>query len=105
MGGFGHYLTGHFDYFRLAFWYLLVGGIANGFIYAMVAIGYTLVYGVLRLINFAHSEIFMTGGFAGYFVLKALVGTSVPSGFASIGIIIVGVLAGGTFGALAATAL
>jgi branched-chain amino acid transport system permease protein len=105
VGGISHYLTGHFDYFRLAFWYLLVGGIANGFIYAMVAIGYTLVYGVLRLINFAHSEIFMSGGFAGYFVLKALVGTSVPSGFASIGIIIVGVLAGGTVGALAATAL
>ena len=38
----------------------------------MVAIGYTMVYGVLRLINFAHSEIFMSGGFASFFVMKAL---------------------------------
>lgn len=71
----------------------------------MVAIGYTLVYGVLRLINFAHSEIFMSGGFAGYFVLKALVGTSAPSGAGSVVILIVGVLAGGVIGAVMATAL
>jgi branched-chain amino acid transport system permease protein len=71
----------------------------------MVAIGYTLVYGVLRLINFAHSEIFMCGGFASYFVMKAIVGTSVPSGFASIGLITLGVVAGAAGGAIAATAL
>src|ERR1019366_5302423 len=44
-------------------------GIFTGLIYSMVALGYTLVYGVLRLINFAHSEVLMTGGFAGYFFL------------------------------------
>ena len=38
-----------------------VGGLAIGAIYALVALGYTMVYGVLRLINFAHSEIFMIG--------------------------------------------
>lgn len=90
---------------RIEFWALLVGGIANGFIYAMVAIGYTLVYGVLRLINFAHSEIFMTGGLASYFVMKALIGTSSPSGIASVGLIIIGVVVGGLAGGLAATAL
>ncbi len=71
----------------------------------MVAIGYTLVYGVLRLINFAHSEIFMTGGFASYFVLRAVIGTSTPNGFATVGVIVLGVLVGALFGALAATAL
>ena len=43
---------------------LLLDGIVVGAIYALVALGYTLVYGVLRLINFAHSEIFMLGTFA-----------------------------------------
>ena len=105
MGAFGHYLSGHFATLRLEFWQLLIGGLATGFIYGMVAIGYTLVYGVLRLINFAHSEIFMSGGFAGYFVLRALVGTSVPSGWDSIFLVVVGVLAGGLVGAVMATLL
>jgi branched-chain amino acid transport system permease protein len=44
-----------------AFWNLTVTGLALGSIYALIALGYTLVYGVLRLINFAHSEVFMIG--------------------------------------------
>ncbi|WP_428490900.1 branched-chain amino acid ABC transporter permease [Rhodopila sp.] len=43
-------------------------GITIGSIYAQIALGYTMVYGVLRLINFAHGDIMMTGAFAGYFV-------------------------------------
>jgi branched-chain amino acid transport system permease protein len=43
------------------FWSLTVTGLALGSIYALIALGYTLVYGVLRLINFAHSEVFMVG--------------------------------------------
>jgi branched-chain amino acid transport system permease protein len=46
------------------FWDLTVTGFAQGAIYALFALGYTLVYGVLRLINFAHSEVFMIGTFA-----------------------------------------
>ncbi|MVU83237.1 branched-chain amino acid ABC transporter permease [Nocardia sp. ET3-3] len=45
------------------FWRLTVEGLTYGSIYALVAVGYTLVYGVLRLINFAHSEVFMLGMF------------------------------------------
>ena len=45
------------------FWDLTVTGLALGSIYSLIALGYTLVYGVLRLINFAHSEIFMVGTF------------------------------------------
>ncbi|MGV9411439.1 branched-chain amino acid ABC transporter permease [Nocardia sp. NPDC003693] len=54
------------------FWRLTVDGLAYGSIYALVAVGYTLVYGVLRLINFAHSEIFMVGLFAQYVGLMLL---------------------------------
>lgn len=43
----------------------LIDGLTLGFVYAVVALGYTMVYGVLELINFAHSEIFMVGAFAG----------------------------------------
>ncbi len=50
----------------------LVDGLILGFVYAVVALGYTMVYGVLELINFAHSEIFMVGAFAGTEVLLYL---------------------------------
>ncbi|PXX62464.1 amino acid/amide ABC transporter membrane protein 1 (HAAT family) [Nocardia tenerifensis] len=60
------------------FWRLTVDGLSYGAIYALVAVGYTLVYGVLRLINFAHSEIFMLGLF-GQYVGLMLLGFS-PSG-------------------------
>jgi branched-chain amino acid transport system permease protein len=43
----------------------IVGGLSSGGVYALIAIGYTLVYGVLELINFAHSEVFMSGILAG----------------------------------------
>ncbi len=57
---------------RRNFWALTVDGLTYGSIYALVAVGYTLVYGVLRLINFAHSEIFMLGMFGVYGTLMLL---------------------------------
>jgi branched-chain amino acid transport system permease protein len=45
----------------------LVNGLSIGSIYALIALGYTMVYGVLKLINFAHSEVFMMGAFAGFY--------------------------------------
>ncbi|HWJ84783.1 MAG TPA: branched-chain amino acid ABC transporter permease, partial [Cellulomonas sp.] len=60
------------------FWALTIDGLTYGSIYALVAVGYTLVYGVLRLINFAHSEIFMLGMFGQYATLMLLGFT--PSG-------------------------
>lgn len=47
----------------------IVNGIALGSIYALIALGYTMVYGIIRLINFAHGEIYMIGAFVGYFAL------------------------------------
>jgi branched-chain amino acid transport system permease protein len=58
---------------------LTIDGLAWGAIYALVAVGYTLVFGVLRLINFAHSEIFMLGMFGAYFALDVILGFT-PSG-------------------------
>jgi len=80
------------------FWGYFVPGLANGFLYALIALGYTLVYGVLQLINFAHSEVFMSGGFGGLFVVNALVGTKHPSGMSSVGYVVVGILAGAVVG-------
>lgn len=53
---------------------VLVDGIALGAIYAVIALGYTMVYGILELINFAHGEIFMTGAFIGIAMLILMTG-------------------------------
>jgi branched-chain amino acid transport system permease protein len=55
----------------------LVNGLALGSIYALIALGYTMVYGVLRFINFAHADVLMLGAFAAYF-LAPVVGAVVP---------------------------
>nr|WP_203783404.1 branched-chain amino acid ABC transporter permease [Actinoplanes rishiriensis] len=85
---------------------LTVTGLTQGSIYALVALGYTLVYGVLRLINFAHSEVFMIGTFTTAIVWAALgfdVGASAPGTFGVIGLILVAIVASGA--ASGATAL
>ena len=53
---------------------LTVGGLSLGFIYVLIALGYTMVYGVLRMINFANSEVFMYGTFATIIVIRDLFG-------------------------------
>jgi branched-chain amino acid transport system permease protein len=50
----------------------VVFGLAQGAIYALIALGYTMVYGVLGLINFAHGEVFMSGAFSAYFLASFL---------------------------------
>lgn len=50
----------------------LLNGLSLGAIYALIALGYTMVYGVLRFINFAHSDIFMLGAFAGFYLAPRL---------------------------------
>jgi branched-chain amino acid transport system permease protein len=70
---------------------LAVEGLTLGSVYAMVALGYTMVYGILRMINFAHGEIFMAGMFGGYFVAEALDNADIlnASPVASLGSIVV----------------
>lgn len=55
-------------------WFLqqLINGLALGSIYALIALGYTMVYGVLRFINFAHSDVLMLGAYSAYFIAPAL---------------------------------
>ncbi|MDR2659575.1 MAG: branched-chain amino acid ABC transporter permease [Spirochaetaceae bacterium] len=50
----------------------LINGLSLGSIYALIALGYTMVYGIVLLINFAHGDILMVGAYAGYFVLTSL---------------------------------
>ena len=56
------------------FYSYTISGLTLGSMYALIALGYTLVYGVLQLINFAHSEVFMTGAFASYLAVDAVSG-------------------------------
>jgi len=61
----GRYTTRHwFDF--------VIFGLAQGSIYALIALGYTMVYGILRMINFAHSEVFMSGPYTAYYIAAAL---------------------------------
>jgi branched-chain amino acid transport system permease protein len=50
----------------------IINGLSLGSIYALIALGYTMVYGILRLINFAHGEVFMVGAYAGYYAATLL---------------------------------
>jgi len=50
----------------------LVNGLSVGTIYALIALGYTMVYGVLKLINFAHGDVYMVGAFSGFYLAHAL---------------------------------
>ena len=75
-----------------------VTGITLGFLYALIALGYTMVYGVLKLINFAHDAVFMIGGVATFYIFGQLFGiTGAHSGalliFIVLGILIAGGLA------------
>ena len=58
----------NFSVVATQFWSLCLQGLALGLIYSLIALGYTMVYGVLRLINFANSEVFMIGTFAVLFI-------------------------------------
>jgi branched-chain amino acid transport system permease protein len=58
----------------------LINGLSLGAIYALIALGYTMVYGVLRFINFAHSDVFMVGAYAGYFLGPKLGAGSIGGG-------------------------
>ncbi len=81
---------------------VLIDGMTIGFVYAAIALGYTMVYGVLQFINFAHSEIFAIGAFAGVESLIALntIGTLAKAGavgsFAYLGLaLLIGMAAAG----------
>lgn len=55
----------------------LINGLSLGSVYALIALGYTMVYGIVKLINFAHGDILMLGAYSGYFVLRQFGATPV----------------------------
>jgi branched-chain amino acid transport system permease protein len=74
--------------FVTQFWPSTIDGLVLGSIYALVALGYTMVYGVLKLINFAHSEVFMIGTIAVLGVINVLHVQNPPVGLALIGLLL-----------------
>ncbi len=87
------------------FWDYFFNGLTVGSMYAVVAIGYTLVYGVLQLINFAHSEVFMMGGFGSLVALGVWGPKNTPHGMHSVGWVLVGLVVGAVAGAVTAFGL
>ena len=78
----------------------LVNGLTLGGVYALIAIGYTMVYGILFMLNFAHGEIYMIGGFVAWWVLTLLTGNNVPFVNAGVLIAFMIIMAMGLSGAL-----
>src|ERR687892_256650 len=60
------------------FFQQMVNGLTLGSVYALIALGYSMVYGILKLLNFAHGEVYMIGAYIGFFVLTSLGGPSDP---------------------------
>jgi len=73
----------------------LILGLTRGSMYALIALGYTLVYGVLQLINFAHSEVFMSGAFGSYAIVHLIVGDGVSTPSWAVPFILIAGMASG----------
>ncbi|HXF86204.1 MAG TPA: branched-chain amino acid ABC transporter permease [Anaerolineales bacterium] len=98
----GTYLTLSQGKYTAIQWFdLAVFGVAQGSVYALIALGYTLVYGILRMINFAHSEIFMSGAFIGYFAANSMQRSGFLNEHPLIGILIIFLVAMTTSSVLA----
>src|SRR6476646_7046325 len=66
----------------------LVNGVTWGSVYALIALGYTMVYGILRLINFAHGDVYMLGAFAGLYLSRLLNAGADPSPVKAIAVLV-----------------
>jgi branched-chain amino acid transport system permease protein len=78
----------------------LVNGLTQGALYALIALGYSMVYGVLKLLNFAHGDLYMIGAFIGYFVIQWFGGSTALVAPVPVVIFVMLVLAGGGCGVL-----
>jgi branched-chain amino acid transport system permease protein len=78
----------------------LVNGIATGALYALVALGFSMVYGVLKLLNFAHGDLYMIGAFTGYFVIQWFGGPSALAIPVPLLLLLMFVLAAGLVGGI-----
>ncbi|MGH3396504.1 MAG: branched-chain amino acid ABC transporter permease [Streptosporangiaceae bacterium] len=78
----------------------LVNGVSTGALYSLVALGFSMVYGVLKLLNFAHGDLYMIGAFTGYFVIQWFGGPSALGIPVPLLLIIMFVLAAGLVGGM-----
>lgn len=76
----------------------LINGIAAGSVYALIAVGYTMVYGVLKFINFAHGDVYMVGAYVGFFAVGGLLVHATP-GVQDVGALLLCLLGCGLLGA------
>jgi branched-chain amino acid transport system permease protein len=81
---------------KIEFFQQLINGLSLGSFYALIALGYTMVYGVLRFINFAHGDVFMLGAFGGYYLAPLLLPTvgrhPISCSFAVLGVLAIVIL-------------
>jgi branched-chain amino acid transport system permease protein len=78
----------------------LVNGLTQGSVFALIALGYSMVYGVLKLLNFAHGDLYMVGAFIGYFVIQWFGGPMALAVPVPILLLVMFLLAGGGVGGL-----
>ena len=78
----------------------LINGIAWGSLYALIALGYTMVYGVLRLINFAHGDVYMIGAMVAYYAARALLAPGTSSAAAFFALLLLSMVSCGALGFL-----
>ena len=76
----------------------LVNGLTSGSVYALIALGYTMVYGILRLINFAHGDVYMLGAFFGLFAARALHAGEHPGPFRALAVLVIAMVGCGLVG-------
>ncbi len=72
----------------IEFFQQVINGLSLGAFYALIALGYTMVYGILRFINFAHGDVFMIGAFCGYYLTPRVL-PHFPGALAAVGVILV----------------
>ncbi|HYS30526.1 MAG TPA: branched-chain amino acid ABC transporter permease, partial [Candidatus Limnocylindria bacterium] len=88
------------DYFLQNLPQQLVNGLETGSLYALIALGYTLVYGILEMLNFAHGDVFMVGAFLGAGVAAFFVHNGVASAPAALVVVLMMVIGMGGAGLL-----
>ena len=76
----------------------LVNGLTSGSVYALIALGYTMVYGILRLINFAHGDVYMLGAFFGLYAARALRAGEDPNPAKALAVLLIAMLGCGLVG-------
>ena len=73
----------------ITFIQFLITGLRLGSVYALIALGYTMVYGIIKLINFAHGDFIMVGGYTLFFTIPLLMGMGLPGWLAVIPAIVI----------------